>query len=54
VSTRVDRGQGLAEPTQLEEASVDAGETEAGDPVEIHESGPDEPRPTTRVVWSIR
>ncbi len=31
-----------------------AGETEAGDPVEIYESGPADPRPTTRIIWPIR
>lgn len=30
------------------------GETEAGEPVEIYESGPDDPRPSTRIIWPIR
>jgi AraC family transcriptional regulator len=31
-----------------------AGESEAGDPVEIYESAPDDPRPSTRIIWPIR
>jgi AraC family transcriptional regulator len=39
---------------RLYDALQAAGETEAGEPVEIYESGPDDPRPTTRIIWPIR